>query len=115
MTPTTRVVVRDLAEAEAALKAGAAILESPPGAGRYWGAPYFLALVAAAQAAMPDATFEAILDCGDSPGLAVEALRQGVRAVRVAGDARVVAAVADIAAQLGARVETAPRPDGASS
>ena len=107
--------MNNLAEAEAAVRKGAAqgasvILESPPGAARYWGAAYFLALVNAAREAAPHVAVDAVLDCGDAPGLAVEALRLGLPAVRVDGDARAVAAVADIAAQLGARVETAPRP-----
>ena len=110
-----RFVVHNLAQTEAALRAGAeagapVIVESPPNAGRYWGAPYFLAMISAARAAVPDAVFDAILDCGDAPGLAVEALRQGVHAVRLDVRPDVAASVADIAQQLGARVETESLP-----
>ena len=72
MPHAIRFVVHDLAQAQAALRAAAetgtaVILDTPPHAVRAWGAPYFLALVAAARAAHPDAAFEAILDCGDAP------------------------------------------------
>jgi predicted nicotinamide N-methyase len=110
-----RFIVHSSAEAEAALRAGAdartaIVLESPPDAARSWGAPFFLALVAQASAAVPDASAEAVLDCGAAPGLAMEALRRGVKTVRLRDSEDMVARVADIAAQLGARVETGPYP-----
>lgn len=118
MAPTIRFIVHSLAQAEAALRAGTEtnrplFLESPPGAAQYWGAPYFQTMIAAAHRSVPAAAFEALLDCGAAPGLAVEALRAGVRAVRVTASPDVVARVADIAAQLGARAEAGPAPAGA--
>lgn len=115
MPSPIRFVVHDLAQTEAALRAGTeanvtVILELPPNAGRYWGPAYFLAMIAAARNAVSDAVFDAILDCGDAPGLAIEALRQGVRAVRLDVRPDVAARVTDIAQQLGARVEAEPLP-----
>jgi len=113
-----RLIVHNLAQAEAALRAAAecgtpVILESPPDAARYLGAPYFRAMIEAARAAVPAAEWESVLDCGDAPGLALEAIRQGVRAVRLAAEADVFARVADIAAQSGVRIEIGPPPVGA--
>ncbi len=109
------VIVHSLAQAEAALRAASdlaipIVLESPRDAARAWGAPYFLAMIAAARAAVPDAQAEAILDCGAAPGLALEALRCGVKTVRLRDAEDVVARVADIAAQVGARLEPGPYP-----
>jgi hypothetical protein len=117
LPPPIRFVAHNLVQMEAALRAGAeasmtVMIETPPNAGRYWGPPYFLALVAAARDAVPGAAFDAILDCGDAPGLAVEALRQGVRAIRLDVPGDVAARVANIATQLGARLEPGPRPTG---
>jgi hypothetical protein len=116
LPPPIRFVVHNLIQAEAALRAGnerhaAVILESPPGAARYWGPMYFMALIEAARASVPEADWEAVLDCGEAPSLAIEALGRGVRAVRVTGNSASVAAVSDIALQLGGRVEPAPRPE----
>jgi hypothetical protein len=110
-------MVHSLPQAEAALRAAAGcgaavIIESPPDAARFWGAPYFAKLIAAARVAAPDAVCEAVLDCGTAPGLALEALRRGVKTVRLRGTKAVVRRVADIAGQMGARVETGPRPAG---
>jgi hypothetical protein len=108
-----RFIVHTLAQAKAALTAaaetGIAItLESPPDAVRSLGADYFLALVAAARSAMPTADNTAVLDCGRAPGSALAALRAGAEAVRLDAKSDVMARVADIAAQLGARVESEP-------
>ena len=115
MPQPPRLMVHSLSQAEAALRAAAmcgvpVILESPPAAARYWGAPYFVKLIEAAREAVPAAACDAILDCGDAPGLALDALHHGIRTVRLRGRKDVVARVADIAAQLGARIETKPRP-----
>lgn len=114
--PKPRFIVHDLAQAEAALRAAAdckvpVILESPPNAAQSWGAPYFLKLITAARGAVSGAQCEAILDCGDAAGVALEALRRGAKWLRVAGDAKVVADVTDIAAQMGGHVESGPRAD----
>ncbi|MEN0074328.1 MAG: hypothetical protein AAGC69_08095, partial [Paracraurococcus sp.] len=54
-------------------------LLSAPGAAATLGAPWFLAILAAARAAAPGVPHAAVLDCGAAPGLALAALRAGLR------------------------------------
>jgi hypothetical protein len=113
--PPPPIVVHDLDQARAALAAAAAlgrpvILRSAPDAAAYLGAGAFRAIVAAAQAAVPQAAVTAVLDCGDAPGLALGALRIGIPAVRLRAAPGVLARVADIAAQYGARLDSDDRP-----
>lgn len=108
-----RFIIHDLVQAVAALRAAAeadiaVTLESAPGAARYLGAPYFLAMIEAARAEVPEARCDAVLDCADVPGLALDALRRGAGRVRLSAPPELFARVADIAAQSGATLETAP-------
>jgi hypothetical protein len=103
------VVVRDLADAKAALAAAAAqgtrvTLLSPEGFAATGGALYFRAIVEAAARAVPAARFEAVLDCGNEPGRALAALRMGFKTVVLGGNAHARRRVAAIAAKLGATV-----------
>ena len=105
-------IVHDLHQARAALTAAAAAdvrvtLRSPPGAAHYQGIGYFAALIEAGKAEVPSVTFDAVLDCGESAGLALAALRTGIKTIALTGHPDIVARVADIAAQVGARIETA--------
>lgn len=104
------VIVHDLDQARTAVAAAAAlgrpvVLRSAPGAAAFLGAGAFRAIVAAAQAAFPQARVTAVLDCGDAPGLALGALRGGIAAVRLRAAPEPLARIADIAAQLGARLD----------
>lgn len=117
MTPPpnaqARIIVHTPAHAVAALaaarKAGRAIiLQSPRGCVRIQGAAWFRKLVEAARAQVPEAEALAVLDCADAPGLALAALRDGAEAVRLDPDVPARAAVADIAGQLGARLDEEP-------
>jgi hypothetical protein len=54
-------------------------LVSASGAASYAGAAWWIALMAAARAETPGRIFADILDCGDAPGRAAEALRLGQR------------------------------------
>lgn len=110
----SRIVVHCPAHAEAALAAAAALarpvtLVSPPAAAGYLGAAYFQAMIRQAAAGHP-AAHTAVLDCGHAPGRALGALRQGVAAVVLRAEAQVLARIADIAAQRGARIEAADLP-----
>lgn len=71
----------------AALSQGgeAITLESPPGAAGHHGIGWWLALIRILRQERPLAEFEAVLDCGDSPGLALEAIEAGVPIIRVGG------------------------------
>jgi len=107
------IVVHGLAHAEAALAAAAELgvavtLISAKGAGGYAGPGWFRAVVEQARAAQPDVEVTAVLDCGDMPGYALAALRDGAAIIRFSGDT--AAKIADIAAQYGALV-IAERPE----
>ena len=75
---------------------------SPPDAARSLGVGYCLTLAEMAGAA------DFIIDCGAAPGLALAALRGGARRLRVSAAPAVMAKLADIAGQLGARIDTQP-------
>ena len=101
------VIVHSLDHALAALAAahgtGAAVtLRSAPGAAAYLGASVFRDMVAEAALAFPAVPLTAVLDCGNDPGLALNALRQRIGALRLDASADVRRRVADIAAQTGA-------------
>ncbi|MBL4721682.1 MAG: hypothetical protein JKY20_11200 [Alphaproteobacteria bacterium] len=93
-------------QATAAVNAAVAIrtplmLISAEGAAAYAGPSWFAHLVKDARAQFPGASILATLDCGDHPGLALAALREGIACVRIGGPA--FDKVADIAAQLDAQ------------
>ena len=99
------IIVHDLDHAVGALRAAgelgvAVTLRSAPGAAAYLGAAVFRDIIKAAQAAHPGVAVTAVLDCADNPGLALNALREGVLAVRLEAPGDLKARVADIAAQL---------------
>ncbi|MDW8445541.1 MAG: hypothetical protein RML45_15825 [Acetobacteraceae bacterium] len=103
------VAVHGLNHAHAALAAaerlGVAVdLLSGAGAAAYAGAAWWQALTAQARAAHPSVAGRDILDCADEAGLAVEALRAGVRTVVFTGGAAQAARLAAIAQALGAEV-----------
>ncbi len=100
------IVVHTLAHAIGALKAAARFdrcvtLVSAPDAGIYAGPGWFLALVAAAHEAVPDARFAALLDCGDQPAAALAAIRARVERAIFGGRADVARRLADIAKRSG--------------
>ena len=106
------VVVRNLAQAEAALEAAGpdgVLLLSAPGAASWPGGAVQAALVRAAALRRPGARHAAALDCGGSAGLALAALRQGWRLLVLAPDAPGREQVAGAAAAAGARL-LAERP-----
>ena len=105
------IVIHSLAHAVTALKAaeeaGTSItLLSPPDFALYGGAGFFNAIVRRARAKVPAAKSEAVLDCGNAPGVALEALRAGAEAVRFGGRPAVRKKIADIAAAHGAQLFT---------
>ncbi|MBW4024362.1 MAG: hypothetical protein HIU92_14760 [Proteobacteria bacterium] len=80
------VVVHGLADAREALGVGLPVtLVSAPGAALYAGAGWWTALTAAARAEYPGQPFDDLLDCGDAPGRAAEALRAGQRLIVLRG------------------------------
>ena len=106
------VIFQDLNSALAALTEAEAtgeriILESPPYAAQQMGAAVFLSIVDKASSQHPKAYGGAILDSGDEPGLALNALRLGVKRLRVALPAETFVKLAEIAEKFEARVENA--------
>ncbi len=109
------IIVHSLDHARAALAAadglGAAVtLRSAPGAAAYLGASVFRDMVAEAARGFPDVPVTAVLDCGNDPGRALNALRQGIKALRLDASADVRRRVAEIAAQTGAGLDEDPSP-----
>jgi hypothetical protein len=108
-----RVVVHSLAQARAAVAAAATLgvgvtLVSAAGAGGYAGPLWFKALVDAARHDHPKIAVAAVLDCADEAGTALAALRAGLKQVRFTGPEAVRRHIAEIAAALGAAIESDP-------
>jgi hypothetical protein len=108
---TATFIVHSLNHAVAALTAAAranrpVAVVSAPEAGSYVGPGWFGAMVAAARAAVPEARFSALLDCGDHAGSALAAIRAEVEGVIFIGRADVARRLAEIAAQHCVRLET---------
>ena len=107
------IVIHSLAHATAALAAADELgvpvtLISAPDAAAYAGPGWFRAVAEQACAAHPGVEVTAVLDCGDMTGHALAALREGVVAIRFAGDTS--GKIEDIAGQYGALV-IAGRPE----
>jgi hypothetical protein len=102
------VIVHGLAMARLALGAGRpATLLSAPGAGAYAGVGWWRALVAQA---CPDGFTADILDCGEAPGRALEALRAGQRLLVLRCDPVIWADLSERAHGLGATLLDHPPP-----
>lgn len=105
----TRATIHSLDQARAILAAAdmdrPVGLQSPPGAAGFHGIGWWLALTRALAEEFPDRAVEAILDCGDAPGLVLAALRAGVPLVRVDGvDQEMRGRLNDIAGRMGAKL-----------
>ena len=103
------IIIHSFDHATAALAAAEqydcpVILLSAPEAAAYLGATVFRDMVAAAAAIHPRARHTAVLDCGDDPGLALGALRHGIKGVRITNGKEIQDKLADIAEQRGAFV-----------
>lgn len=110
------IVIHSLDHAKAALGAAAELgvpvtLISAPGAVAYLGATVFRDIARQAAQAFPDARFDAVLDCGDEPGLALGAMRHGVPGVCVHVLPEVEAKLAENAAKRGCRVHHRGGPE----
>jgi len=104
------IIVHSLEDARAALAAAADLglpvtLRSAPGAARYLGATVFRDMISKAAKPYSGLSVTAVFDCGSDPGMALGALRHGLKAIRVDVAADVRGKITDIATQSGARVE----------
>ena len=103
------IVVHEFSHAVAALTAAQAhnrpiTILSAMGAVRSAGAGWWRELVTQAGANVPDQAAEWILDCGDEPGMALAALREGVQAIALDAGEPIWSRVAQIAVQRDASV-----------
>ncbi len=101
---TREIIVHSLDHARAALAAAEALgvpvtLASAPNAANQVGPLWFKAVIDAAHDAHPEASFTAILDCGDAPGAVMASLRIGLRHLRFAGPDPVRAKLANMGAE----------------
>jgi len=106
---THTIIVHSIDHASAALRVAAeqglnVTLLSAPGAAAYIGATVFRDMIAAAAVAHPKASYTAVLDCGDDPGLALGAMRHGIKAVRITNGDVIRDKLAEIASQRGVTV-----------
>ncbi|NQV84187.1 MAG: hypothetical protein HQ494_10250 [Rhodospirillales bacterium] len=113
------IIVHSLEDARAAVAVAADLgcrvtLRSAPGAAAYLGPQVFRDMIEEASLEHAGTLVQAVFDCADDPGLALGALRQGLKVVRIDAPAEIVEKITDIAAQTGARVE-APGQEGAPS
>ena len=116
MAETPRAIVihgldHALAASRAAEALGAAVcLRSGPAAAGYAGAAWFAEVVGAARRAHPDVRIDAVLDCGDAPGLVLAAFRRSVETVLFTGSPALRQKLESIAEASGARVEYEAAP-----
>lgn len=90
-----------MAALQAASEAGAAItLLSPPGAAQSLGAAVFQAMIENARAHFPGVDAVAVLDCADEPGAAMNALRHGIKAIRLTAAPEIIGKISAMAAQV---------------
>ena len=109
------IIVHDLKDAMIAIsvatRQGCGVtLRSPPGAATYLGPQVFLEMIERAKVGHKDTEVHAVFDCGDDAGLALSALRHGLKAIRINVPTRTLEKISDIATQMQARLETA-NPD----
>lgn len=104
------IIIHCLEDARAALGVAADLgvpvtLRSAPGSGRYLGASVFRDMVDEAAGNNPSVAVTSVFDCGDDPGLALGALRNGLKVIRTGVTGEAKDRIADIAAQTGARLD----------
>lgn len=104
------IIIHCLEDARAAIAVAVELgvsvtLRNAPGSGRYLGAAVFRDMVDEAAGSNPPVAVTSVFDCGDDPGLALSALRGGLKVIRsdVTGEAK--DRIAEIAAQTGARLD----------
>ena len=83
-----------------------------PGAGIYAGPGWFSSLTEMAHAAVPEARFSPILDCGDDAGAALAAMRAGIERIIFTGSSDVGQRLAEIGVQCETSIMAVrPKPD----
>ncbi len=111
MTPA--IIFHDYQHALAALRASEAtashiLLLTAAGAANYAGPDFLISIIKDAGDAVPDAKFEAVIDCGDDPGAVMTALRAGWALLLFVGDPEIAQKVESMAAQKNAQFLNRP-------
>ncbi len=106
---TAPIIIHGIDHARAALSVAAKLdvsltLMSAPSAAAYLGSTVFRDMISEAQKDFPDVSVTAVLDCGDEPGMAMAAMRHGIKAVQISNPPEIRAKLVDIADQRGAVV-----------
>lgn len=89
------------------------VLRSPPGAIHAHGLGYLMALFDEARRELPDASFDAAIDCDDDAALAHRALASGIRLVAFRGHPAARRRLESVAEKLGATLLSGGVPAGA--
>ncbi len=100
------IIIHGIDHARAALSVAAKLdvsltLLSAPSAAAYLGSTVFRDIISEAHKDYPGVSVTAVLDCGDEPGMAMAAMRHGIKAVRISNPPEIRAKLADIADQRG--------------
>ena len=96
------IIVHGLEDAKTAIAVAAQLgcpvtLRSAPGAAAYLGPQVFRDMIEESTVGHGGMIVEAVFDCGDDPGLALAALRQGLKVVRIEAPREIFEKIADIA------------------
>jgi hypothetical protein len=106
------IIVHNLKDAKTAISVASrqdcmVTLRSAPGAAIYLGPQVFNAIIEQAKIGYENTEVQAIFDCGEDSGIALSALRQGLKAIRIDVPSKTLKKISDIASQMEARVESA--------
>lgn len=109
------IIIHGIDDARTAVTAARSLnmgirLVSAPGAVSFGGAAWFAEIIAAIRTEFPDVTIEAVLDCGDTPGHALVAMRAGIKSIRFTGPRRVREKITAIAKQYDAALDDDDEP-----
>jgi|TARA_B100001750_G_scaffold217596_1_gene203072 hypothetical protein len=102
--PKCGIVIHNIEHARAALRASSATkipiaVISAPYAGCYAGVSWFLKIEEKVRKEFSKSKAIFILDCGDEPGIALEAFRLGVKFIFLKGSKKIIKKVSEIGAK----------------
>tara|TARA_Y100000739_G_C20488397_1_gene409287 strand:- start:59 stop:487 length:429 start_codon:yes stop_codon:yes gene_type:complete len=106
------IIVHSLEDAKTAISIASSqnlnvILRSAPGAGGYLGPQVFYEIIEQAKIGYEGTKVQAVFDCGNDTGIALNALRHGIKVIRIDVPTKTLKKISDIAKQLKASVESA--------
>ena len=99
--PKCGIIIHNIVHARAALEASSATkvpiaIVSAPYAGCYAGVSWFLKIEEKIQKEFSKTRTIFILDCGDEPGVALEAFRLGIKFIFLKGNKKVIKKISEI-------------------